>query len=154
MSGPSDDRLEYYLTGDDGRWAISSSCKLCTVSTNLSRHQPSQTNRTGDSNGLTCDSGLNGPRTMKRDKPEITVLSPVWVPVTVIATLVNFSSSILLRSRLPTVYSGDATKNRSSGHRLFTSAQGGKTSDRIHSSNVMHVVSSSWRAVIRKISPV
>ena len=83
--------------------------------------------------GLMCDSGPSCPRTMMHDRLETTALAPAWVPATVTATLGNSSSSISLHSRLPERLFRRCHTNRSSGHKLLTSAHEGKTSDRIHS---------------------
>ena len=47
---------------------------------------------------------------MKRDRPETVIFWPVVAQAAATVTPVNFSSSILLRLRLPIGYYGDATK--------------------------------------------
>ena len=96
--------------GDDDQWLTSSSCKLCTASANLSRRQPFQTSKTGDSNGPVYDSGPNDRQTTKRDRPETLIPWPVMAPAAVIVNPVNFSSSISLRLCLLIGYYVDATK--------------------------------------------
>ena len=124
------------------------------LSQSASRRRTFPTSKTGNSTGPVCDSAPNDCQTTKRDKLETVTHWPVLAQVTATATPVNFFSSISLHLRPPTNYYGGAITIVFPGIVPSLLPRGGKTSARIHSSSVMHVVSSSCRALMRKASSV
>ena len=96
---------------------LSSCMHIAHVFTSLPHHRPYQTNRTGDSDGLPCGSGPNGPQIMKCDRPETIVPTQAWVLATEVVNRLSSSSSKQLCSHPLISYSGDATKTAAPGIR-------------------------------------